>query len=137
MVPRNQEGCRADGFDVETWAQESLVDIFTIGCRSIDPDFDFFHRITAGRNIKLQPTLDTHHATAGYKWPPIEFYRGVFGNWWQQGADTIQAFNWSAALQEVKGNLPNRYEGTRGELQALREMGNPETMAAKDKLFAV
>ena len=135
-VPRNQEGCRADGFDVETWAQESLVDIFTIGCRSIDPDFDFFHRITAGRNIKLQPTLDTPHATAGYKWPPIEFYRGVFGNWWQQGADTIQAFNWSAALQEVKGNLPNRYEGTRVELQALREMGNPETMAAKDKLFA-
>lgn len=136
-VPRNLEGCRADGFDVETWAQQSLVDIFTIGCRSIDPDIDAFRRIVEGRNIKLQPTLETHHATAGYKFPPIEFYRGVFGNFWQQGADTIQTFNWSAALQEKKGNLPDRYTGTRVELQVLKEMGTPETLAGKDKMFAI
>ena len=136
-VPRNLEGCRADGFDVETWAQQSLVDIFTVGCRSMDLDIEAFRRITDGRNIKLQPSLETHHATAGYKYAPIEFYRGVFGNWWQQGADTIQAFNWSAALQQEKGNFPHRYEATRVELQAYKEMGSPETLAGKDKMFAV
>ena len=136
-VPRNLEGCRADGFDVETWARRSLVDIFTVGCRSMDVDVEAFRRITAGRNIKVQPTLDTHHATAGYKWPSIEFFRGVFGNWWQQGADAIQAFNWSAALQQERGQFPHRYEATRVELQAYREMGSPQTLAGKDKMFAV
>ena len=136
-VPRNLEGCRADGFDVETWARQDLVDIFTVGCRSIDLDIEAFRRITVGRNIKVQPSLDTYHATAGYKWPPIEFFRGVFGNWWQQGADSIQAFNWSSALQQNKGDFPHRYEGTRVELDAYKQMGSPETLAGKDKMFAV
>lgn len=136
-VPRNLEGCRADGFDVETWARESLVDIFTVGCRSMDVDIEAFRRITEGQNIKVHPTLDTHHATAGYKWPAIEFFRGLFGNWWQQGADAIVAFNWSSALQQEKGEFPHRYEGTRVELQAYKEMGSPHTMVGKDKMFAV
>lgn len=136
-VPRNLAGCRADGFDVETWAEQQLVDIFTLGCRSMDVDVGAFRRITAGRNIKLQPCFGSHHATAGYKWPPIEFLRGVFGNWWQQGADSVLTFNWSSSLQQEEGDYPDRYAGTRVELQAYREAGNPETLAHKDKIFAV
>jgi len=136
-VPRNLEGCRADGIDVEAWAEQDLVDILTLGCRSMDVDIAAFRRITSGRNIKLQPCLDTHHATAGYKWPPVEFFRGVFGNWWQQGADSVLTFNWSAALQPEKGMFPDRYWGTRVELQAYKEVGSPETLAHKNKFFAV
>jgi len=136
-VPRNLQGCRADGMDVETWVEGNLVDILTLGCRSMDVDVAAFRRVTSGRNVKLQPCLDTHHATAGYKWPPIEFFRGVFGNWWQQGADSVVTFNWSAALQREKENFPDRYRGTRAELQAYKEVGSPETLALKNKFFAV
>ncbi|HJN15528.1 MAG TPA: hypothetical protein QGH10_08565, partial [Armatimonadota bacterium] len=136
-VPRNLEGCRADGFDVETWARQDLVDILTLGARSMDVDIAAFRRITQGRNIKLQPCLDTHHATAGYKWPPISFFRGVFGNWWRQGADSALTFNWSAALQQHEGQFPNRHAGTRVELQAYREVGSPDSLGGKGKFFAV
>ena len=75
-VPQNLAGCRIDGFDVEVWARENLVDIFTLGSRSIDVDLAAFRTITAGRDIKLQPCFDDHHTTDGYRYPPIEILAG-------------------------------------------------------------
>ena len=135
-VPENLKGCRIDGFDVGTWAQENLVDIFTLGSRSITVDVGAFRGITAGRNIKAQPCLDDHHATDGYRHPPIEFLRGVFSNWWQQGADSVVTFNWSVAPPEVA----TRVGGTAGpdsHRQAYLEAGSLETMKDKDKRFVV
>jgi hypothetical protein len=137
-IPQNIDGCRADGIDVQTWARNDLVDILTLGCRSMDVDIAAFRNIVADRNIKLQPCMETHHATAGYKWQPIEFFRGVYGNWWRQGADSVMTFNWSAALQQQRdGEFAHRYEATRVELQAYKEIGEARTLAGKDKFFAV
>jgi hypothetical protein len=135
-VPENLPGCRADGLDVETWAREGLVDIFTLGSRSITVDVGAFRRIAAGRDIRLQPCLDDHHATDGYKHPGIEFLRGVFANWWQQGADSVVTFNWSVAppdfAKAVGGTVGPPAHG-----QAYREVGSAETLRGKDKRFAV
>ena len=98
-VPETVPGCHYDGLDVETWARENLVDIFFLGSRSLTVDLAGFRRITEGRNIRLIPSLDDYHTTDGYGRPtegrhaPIEFYRGVFGNWWHRGADAVQTFN--------------------------------------------
>ena len=142
-VPQNLEGCHADGFDVEIWSQQNLVDIFTLGSRSMNVDIAGFRRITAGRNIKLQPCLDDHHATDGYRFPPIEFFRGVFGNWLQQGVDSVVTFNWSNASPDVCekvsiswGLKPYNW-GPISHAQAYHEVGSPETLAYKDKFFAV
>jgi hypothetical protein len=135
-VPRNLEGCRMDGFDVETWAQQNLVDIFTLGSRSMDVDLSAFRRITAGQNIKLQTCFDDHHATDGYQYGPIEFLRGVFGNWWQQGADSVVTFNWSNAPPDVCKKI-GATPGPLSHRQAYHEVGSPETLAYKDKIFAV
>jgi hypothetical protein len=51
-VPENLEGCRIDGFDVESWCRESLVDILTLGSRSADVDLAAFRRIAAGRRTR-------------------------------------------------------------------------------------
>lgn len=137
-IPEKLEGCRADGIDIWTWVEQDLADLLTLGCRSMDVDVAAFRALTAGKNIKLQPCIETHHATAGYKWQPIEFFRGVYGNWWQQGADSAFTFNWSAALQRRnKGEFACRYEATRVELQAYKEIGSPQTLAGKNKFFAV
>ena len=135
-VPRNLEGCRIDGFDVEAWAKENLVDILTLGSRSADVDVGAFRRIVADRNIKLQPCFDDHHTTDGYRYPPIEVFRGIFSNWWQQGADGIVTFNWSNAPPEACKEL-GLPAGPLSHQQAYREAGSLETMALKDKTFIV
>jgi hypothetical protein len=135
-VPRTLEGCRVDGFDVEQWAKEGLMDILTLGSRSMDVDIAAFKGITDGRNIKLQPCFDDHHTSDAYQYPPIELFRGTFGNWWQQGADSVYTFNWSNAAPEVctsVGALP----GPDSQRQAYHEIGSFETLRNKDKMFAV
>ena len=136
-VPENLEGCRIDGFDVETWARENIVDMFTLGSRSIDVDLEVFRKITRGRNIKLYPCFDDHHATDAYRYPPIEFFRGVFANWWQQGADGVETFNWSNAVPELEMKIAGRSPGPLSQRQAYHEIGAPETMKFKDKIFAI
>ena len=137
-VPRNLKGCHIDGFDVEVWAAENLVDIFTLGSRSMDVDVAAFRRVTAGHNIKLQPCFDDHHTTDGYRFPPIEVLRGVFANWWQQGADSVCTFNWSNAPPDVQRKLRDDYLlGPDSHQQAYHEAGSAESLQFKDKVFAV
>ncbi len=135
-VPRSLEGCRVDGFDVETWARQNLLDIFMIGSRSIEVDLEAYRRITRGRHIKLQPCLDDHHAPDGYRCPPIAVFRGTFANWWQQGADSVATFNWANAetawSKEMGGEI-----APSSELEAYREVGSPATLGGKDKTFVV
>ena len=135
-VPRNLDGCRVDGFDVRTWAQQNLVDIFTLGSRSIDVDVAAYRRIVQGRNIKLQPCFDDHHTTDGYGYPPIEVFRGVFGNWWQQGADSVATFNWSNAPPDVCEKIDAK-PGPLSQRRAYQEVGNPQSLKFKDKTFVV
>ena len=135
-VPRNLEGCRVDGFDVETWVQEGLVDMFTLGSRSMDVDVTAYRQLTEGRNIKLHPCFDDHHTTDGYRYPPIEVLRGIASNWWQQGADGIMTFNWSNAPPEMCMAL-DQPPGPLTHQQAYREIGDPAAMAWKDKTFVV
>lgn len=135
-VPRTPAGCRLDGLDIQTWAHEGLVDILTLGSRSMDVDIEGFRSCTAGCHVKLQPCLDDHHAPDAYQYPPIQHLRGVFSNWWAQGADSLMTFNWSNApadrCREI-GALP----GPEAHLQAYQECGSPQTMWLKDKTHVV
>jgi hypothetical protein len=128
-VPEKLEGCRVDGFDVERWAQLNLIDIFTMGSRSIEVDVAGYRQITAGHNVKLQPCWDDHHSSDAYRSPPLEILRGIFGNWWQQGVDGIMIFNWFV-------DRGKEYNG-RGLVEIAREGGSPETLQLKDKTFVV
>ena len=130
-IPENLEGCHFDGLDVETWVCEQLVDVLALGVRSFDVDLPAFRRITAGTHVKLYPSIDDHHASDGYKSPPIEVYRGMAANWWFQGADGIQTFNFNHAMDSPFGGLGKTH------LLAYQEIGSPETLRHKDKVFVV
>lgn len=135
-VPRNLDGCRIDGFDITAWAQQNLVDILTLGTRSINVDIAGYREATAGSHIKLQPCHDDHHATDAYQYPPIAFFRGVFANWWQQGADSVVTFNWHNAPPEICSRVGTQ-PGPPSHQQAYHEVGNPDTLLNKDKIFVV
>lgn len=134
-VPQTLAGCHADGFDVQAWADQQLLDVLTLGSRSMDVDVEGM-RAAVGNAVQLQPCFDDHHATDGYRYAPIEFLRGVFANHFQRGANSVVTFNWAVAV-------PARAQTIGGEIApithqtAFKEVGDPRTMAGKDKIFAV
>ena len=119
-VPDSIRVARMDGFDLETWAREVLVDIFVPGSRSLEYDLAGFRRITQGTPIKIYPCLEGHHTSDGYHTPPIEVIRAVGANWWSQGADGIQTLNYQHRQPEIYG-----------------EVCSPESLKYKDKNFVV
>jgi hypothetical protein len=133
-IPRSLDGCRVDGFDIAEWSRQNLVDILTLGTRSADIDIAAFRRATDGWNIKLQPCIDGHHAIDAYQYPPIEVFRGLASNWWQQGADSLITFNWSNAAAELGDALGAQHTPPSHQL-AYHEIGDRRTLHLKDKTF--
>jgi len=129
-VPDTLVGCHFDGLDVETWGREQLVDMFPIGVRSLSGDVTASRRLTEGAHVKLYPAIDDHHASDGYKNPGIEVFRGSAANWFEEGADGVQAFNFEFAPDE-----PYAGEDWPSHLMFYRECGSPQTLARKDKTF--
>ena len=132
------EGNRLDGFDVARWAEEGLVDVFSLGGRTTTLDFAAFARLVEGRPIKLCAPFDGHHTTDGYHFPPMEYYRGVFRNFWRQGADFVSLFNWACADPTAydRAGLPAMMKCP-SHTQATREVGSLDAMAGKDRFYAV
>lgn len=136
-VPQNLDGCGVDGFDVKTWAEQHLVDVLTLGSRSMDVDVEGI-RAAVGNDVQLQPCFDDHHATDGYRYGSIEFLRGVFANHFQRGANSVATFNWSIGTPEVAKFIGDEIFPLSHQHQtAYKEVGDPKTMAGKDKFFAV
>ena len=144
-IPDNLIGCHFDGIDVETWVHGNLVDLLVLGVRSYELAIDQFRTIIGDKPIQILGTLDDHHCTDGYSWPPIEVWRGVVANWWQQGVDAIQTFNWGVAPPEVAQHLKVKthgayFDGTRMipvYQQAYGELGDPEKLKYLNKHFVV
>lgn len=134
-VPQTLAGCHADGFDIATWSQEGLVDILTLGSRSMDVDVEGI-RAAVGDRIQLQPCFDDHHATDGYRNGSIEFLRGVFANHWQRGANSVATFNWSIGTPAQTAAI-GADAGPLSHQEAYHEIGDPSTLADKDKIFAI
>jgi len=134
-VPQNLAGCRIDGFDLRTWAKLGLVDVLTLGSRSMDVDVEGV-RAAVGNDVQLQPCVDDHHATDGYRNPSIEGLRGIFANHFQRGASSAVTFNWSFGPAHVCHSMG--IDGVPVAQQvAYHELGDPQTLAHKNKFFAI
>jgi hypothetical protein len=134
-VPQNLPGCRVDGFDLSAWAEFRLVDLLTLGSRSMDVDVEGI-RAAVGSDVQLQPCFDDHHATDGYRYGPIEFLRGVFANHLERGADSVVTFNWSIGVPELAKSVGAAI-GPLAHQAAYKQVGDLQTLAGKDKFFAV
>ena len=144
-IPDTLVGCHFDGLEVESWVRQNLVDILVLGVRSYELEIERFRHLIGPKPIKIFATLDDHHCTDGYSWPPIEVMRGVVANWWQQGMDTLQTFNWGTAPASVRLKtgmfVKQAYFDDSDRIdvyqQAYRELGSPHTLRHKDKTFVV
>jgi hypothetical protein len=120
---------------VKAWADQHLVDVLTLGSRSMDVDVEGI-RAAVGKDVQLQPCFDDHHTTDGYRYGSIEFLRGVFANHFQREADSVATFNWSVGTPEVC-RIVGSDVGPPSHQAAYQEIGDPKSMAGKDKFFAV
>ncbi|MBQ7761337.1 MAG: hypothetical protein IJ400_04705 [Clostridia bacterium] len=106
-LPENKESCYVDGFDVEKWAKNNLVDFVVGGSRTINPDIDWYKKITEGTSTLVYTCWDVGHVAEGHHNQTRDFYRGMFSNWTHKGADGVVIFNCvPAPYEELYKLLP-------------------------------
>ena len=140
-IPENIVGCHFDGIDVETWIGENLVDLLVPGCGAAEIDIPAFQRLAAGTHVKVYPSWDPIHPTEGYRIPEVEYWRGLYSKWWALGADGVHVFNLGtvpAVPTGISARQPgSAFNSTDAYSPILREIGDPEVMRFKDKVFFV
>ncbi|MBQ4510023.1 MAG: hypothetical protein II984_04805 [Clostridia bacterium] len=99
-LPENIEACHKDGFDVEKWAKNNIVDFVICGSRTVNPDIDRYKKITEGTSTLVYACWDAWHLADAQHNQTKDFYRGMLSNWINKGADGIVAFNFAPAPQE-------------------------------------
>ena len=104
-LPENDESCHKDGFDVEKWAKNNIVDFVVGGSRTINPDIDWYKKVTSGTNTEVYACWDPYHVADAYHNQTPDFYRGMLSNWTKKDADGIVAFNFAPAPKEELAKL--------------------------------
>ena len=151
-VPEDLAGCHFDGIDVETWVRKAIIDLLVIGARTARADVAGFRELTSGTEIKVYPSWDDHHSSDGYRHPALEVWRGVCANWWHHKPDGMHTFNLMFPSPECERKLgitpAPHYRGGSWDPAAsqtawdtqrhvFNEIGSPETLTRRDKVFFV
>ena len=104
-LPENGEACHSDGFDVEAWAENGFVDFVIGGSRTVNPDIDWFKKVTERTNTLVYACWDAWHLADAQHNQTTDFYRGMLSNWTSKGVDGIVAFNFAPAPHEELAKL--------------------------------
>ena len=104
-LPENGKSCHEDGFDVEKWAKNGLVDFVIGGSRTINPDIDWYKKVTSGTSTEVYACWDPYHVADAYHSQTNDFYRGMLSNWLSKGADGVVAFNFAPAPHKELAKL--------------------------------
>ncbi len=124
-VDENLEACALDGFQVETWLKEGLLDILIVGAGAGDVAVEEFKELAADTSVPIYPCLEAWDGS-WYRVRAAELRRGLALNYWYQGADGVYTFNWFPHLQEPKRDC---------EAALLKEIGDPNAMRFKPVTF--
>ena len=137
IVPDRLEQAQHIGLDVTKWIDEDLIDIVIPGLgyspfsTPVKDYVDLAHR----RGVQVYPCINRK---APQKVPDelvSEGFRGVTAKWYAAGADGIFFWNlgtpFEFQLGEDMQRIRERYYAT------LSELGDPATVSAGDKLYAV
>ena len=104
-LPENGEACHNDGFDVEKWAKNGSVDFVVGGSRTINPDIDWYKKVTEGTSTEVYACWDPYHVADAHHSQSSDFYRGMLSNWINKGVDGVVAFNFAPAPHEELAKL--------------------------------
>ena len=148
-VPRSPEAALEAGLDVAAWVQEGLVDGIAPGCYSAEYQLPIERwRELVGDDVQVHAYINCGAAMGQYL--SLEEYRGAAANAWGAGADGVYLFNFPC-FDELAFLTPVPVDRTpfpapefpaqgwhpdiTRNFDALREIGDPERLAALDKRF--
>ena len=129
-VPGTLEVCWETGLDVRTWIKEGLLEMVTPTVyydTTCELPFHTFVKMAEGTPTRIYASVTEGVGPGRFRPPPIEAVRAATLNAWRQGVAGINLFNFH---HPVAYNRP-------ADLAYLSEMGNPATLARKNKLYMI
>ncbi len=130
-VPPMFAMCHEVGLDVRTWIRQGLVDIVTPMCTGyLDMNADVRGFVQVARETDCRIAGGLEHYVKGYGSgrATIEMMRAASSGYFNEGASAVYLFNYDA-----HGHVPFKPH----EIQTLREIGEPEATARKNKHYLV
>ncbi len=121
-VPDSVGYCRDMGFDIEKWLEDGLVDILMTTCYFRLNPWEYSVELGHKYGVQVYPCLSDSRVRGEtrFRRSSLESYRGRAMNAWKAGADGMHLFN---------SFNPNA--------AIWKELGDPEGLATKDKLYFV
>ena len=121
-IPDSVEYCRGIGLDVERWLAEGLVDILSGTCYFRLNPWEYLIELGHRYGVPVYPSLSESRVQGEtrFRRNSLESYRARALQLWTAGADGVYIFN---------------YFNPRGPIW--RELGDPEGLRTKDKLYFV
>lgn len=136
-VPDTFKLCLNVGLDVKTWLEERLVDILIAGggYAPFTLPTEEFTSAAHRHGVPVYPCINQGATESVSEGSFLEGVRALAANWYQEGADGIYLWNLATPFEFKKGeDLIN----TRQRCYAcLAEVGDPEALEGKNKLFCV
>jgi hypothetical protein len=135
-VPATPKLDRRIGIDVNTWLQEKLIDVMSLGGGYITFDLPIKEMVSLGKkhDVPVYPCLS--QSGLMYRPPrgtstkqPVEAWFGAAARLWQDGADGIYAFN----LFPGPGDEADRVYARK----VLEKIGSVETLASTSLMYAI
>ena len=129
-VDENLMACRLNGFDIGTWIDEGLIDILIVGDYAFPrgQDIKRFRQLTQGNPVHLYVCVAHPAKVIGganhLQGEGATVLRGLAGNYWWHGADGMYTFN-----------LFPHHDPLSYQASLLKEIGDPQVLAKKDKIF--
>ena len=121
-MPDSTGFCRDMGFDIERWLQEGLVDMLITTCYFQLNPWEYSVELGHKYGVPVYPCLSDSRVVGEtrFRRSSAASYRGRAMNAWAAGADGLHMFNFFD---------PNA--------QIWREIGDPKSLLAMDKLYFV
>ena len=129
-IDDNLVAARLNGFDIGTWIDEGLIDILIVGDYAFpgSKDVQRFRELTDGSPVNLYVCVAHPSKVIGganfVRGDASAVLRGLAANYWSQGADGMYTFNWFPHQDQMSYQIP-----------LLKEIGDPQVLVAKDKVF--
>lgn len=122
-VPDSLEYCRDMGFDLAAWLEEGLLDLLSTTCYFQLNPWSYSADLGRKCRVPVYPSLSESRVQGQSRFSrtSVECYRGRAANAWLAGMDGIYLFNF--------------FDVTSSRSPILREIGDPETLRFKDKLY--
>ena len=142
-TPMTEERCLHVGIDVVRWMQDDLIDLL-IGGGGYVPftqpnativELGHRHDVPVYPCINVSGLRSGDYSKIGYDTP--EGWRGACANIWASGADGVYAFNIFPEREKALAVAGSEWGPAADVDPRFTEIGDPETLATLDKIFAI